>query len=677
MRKAAFFPRLALTNMVRGRQFYLPYLLTLAGTAAAFYIISALAGARGLPVMTRYAYLSMFMTIGTAVVAVFAVIFLTYTGSFLMKRRKRELALYNILGLGKRHIARMLLLETLYSAVAGIGGGLFIGIWLHKLVTLLLCRVMGTGPWFGFYISGEAVRSTVILFSAILLFDLILELLRLGRQSPAELLREGSAGEREPKTRALSAVFGVLCLGGGYAIAVFARSAGMAFALYFPAVLLVILGTYALFSAVSIVALKALRKNKRYYYQTSHFIGVSGMLYRMRRNAVGMANICILSTMVLVMVSGTLSLYLSSRRTLEKQFPGQVEVTVRYRPEEGLPFDGDAVDALLRAALEKEGAEAEPVYDYRMLSMTMRAENGGYTFAVYPGTISDPLQVCLLTAADAGAAGCAVGAFTPVTLRFPADRAASDGQPGGRFLECTVNAARLTGDGPAVGSEFVSAAAPLWLALEDDGALRSVYDAHTAACAALDMGNADLMTWRVFYRTGLSEDALLELPTTLELDLDLDPELTGSWERLFVDTREEFSRNYFSVNGGFFFLGLFLGVLFIMAAVLILYYKQISEGYEDRARFRIMQEVGLEPKMVRQSISSQVLVVFFAPLLVAAVHVAFDFGLMLRLLTMFGLHEPRTTLLCTVGTFLAFAVLYAAAFALTARTYERIVGGRT
>ena len=674
--KMGLYPRLAADGIRRNRRVYLPYLLTLAGTAAAFYIITALASAGDLPVMTRYMYLSLFMSIGTVVIAVFAVIFLTYSASFLMKSRRRELALYNVLGMGKGHIARMLLIETAYAALAGIGGGLLLGMLLQKLVTMLLCRIMGTSVWFRFHISGRGVCATAILFSAILLLNLLLELLRLGRQSPAELLREGSAGEREPRTRAVFAVLGVLCLGGGYGIAVFARSAGMAFALYFPAVILVILGTYALFSAVSIAVLKGLRRNKRYYYQTSHFIGVSGMLYRMRRNAVGLANLCILSTMVLVMVSGTLSLYLCSQRTLEKQFPGQLEVTVRYRPEESLPFDGEAADSLLRAALEREGAPAETVYAYQMLSMTMRAENGGYTFAVYPAAVSDPLQICLLTAADAGTAGCAVGDFEPVTLRFPADQAACGGQPGGHFLECTVNAARLTAGEPAVGADFVSAAAPLWLALEDGAALRAVYDAHTAACAALNTGNADRMTWRVFYRLDLGEEALMALPSALESDLVFDAEVMGGWERAEVDTRAEFSRDYFSINGGFFFLGLFLGLLFIMAAVLIIYYKQISEGYEDRTRFRIMQEVGLEPDMVRRSIRSQVLTVFFAPLLVAAVHVAFDFGLMLRLLTMFGLHEPRATLLCTAGTFLAFAALYAEAFALTARVYERIVGGR-
>ena len=343
MRKSGFYPKLAWGNIVRNRQFYVPYLLTLGGTAAAFYIIGALAGARDLPVMNRYIYLSMFMTFGLFVIAVFAVIFLGYTNSFLMKRRRKELGLYNVLGMGKRNIARMLGMETVYTALIGIGGGILAGLLLQKLVTLLLCRIMafhGTG--FSFYVSREGILTTIALFTLILLGNLLVNLIRVGRQSPMELMRSASAGEREPKSNWPMAILGILALGGGYAIAVFTNNAGMAFALYFPAVILVIIGTYALFTAVSIVVLKALRKNKRYYYQPRHFIGVSSMLYRMRRNAVGLANICILSTMVLVMVSGTLALYLNSQQTLEKQFPAELSVPsatrrIRRRPSMGTP----------------------------------------------------------------------------------------------------------------------------------------------------------------------------------------------------------------------------------------------------------------------------------------------------------------------------------------------------
>ena len=675
MRKSGFYPKLAWGNIVRNRQFYVPYLLTLGGTAAAFYIIGALAGARDLPVMNRYIYLSMFMTFGLFVIAIFAVIFLGYTNSFLMKRRRKELGLYNVLGMGKRNIARMLGMETVYTALIGIGGGILAGLLLQKLVTLLLCRIMafhGTG--FSFYVSREGILATIALFTLILLGNLLVNLIRVGRQSPMELMRSASAGEREPKSNWPMAILGILALGGGYAIAVFTNNAGMAFALYFPAVILVIIGTYALFTAISIVALKALRKNKRYYYQPRHFIGVSSMLYRMRRNAVGLANICILSTMVLVMVSGTLALYLNSQQTLEKQFPAELSVAVRYQADQTPAFDGDAFSARLLAELREKDCPAEILYSYRRFTLSMDEIPGGY-FRRHEYQ-SQTKDINFLTAADAEAiTGQQLTDFAPVTLRFPLTAAAEQGSGGAdEYSEITVEAAKLTETVPAVGGAFVNINVPVWLAVKDDAALRAVWDTQAAAQRVRIPGSSpNAMVFQTFCRLDTDPETQLTVEWELDFGQGYSAAEVGSWERVDADSKESFTRDYYALNGGFFFLGLFLGFLFIMAAVLIIYYKQVSEGYEDRERYRIMRDVGLERKMVKESISSQILVVFFAPLLVAAIHVAFDFKLMLHLLAMFGLHEGGTTLLCTAGTFLVFAVIYGLVYLLTARTYYRIV----
>ncbi len=675
MRKSGFYPKLAWGNIVRNRQFYVPYLLTLGGTAAAFYIIGALAGARDLPVMNRYIYLSMFMTFGLFVIAIFAVIFLGYTNSFLMKRRRKELGLYNVLGMGKRNIARMLGMETVYTALIGIGGGILAGLLLQKLVTLLLCRIMafhGTG--FSFYVSREGILATIALFTLILLGNLLVNLIRVGRQSPMELMRSASAGEREPRSNWPLAILGILALGGGYAIAVFTNNAGMAFALYFPAVILVIIGTYALFTAVSIVALKALRKNKRYYYQPRHFIGVSGMLYRMRRNAVGLANICILSTMVLVMVSGTLALYLNSQQTLEKEFPAELSVAVRYQADQTPAFDGDAFSARLLAELREKDCPAEILYSYRRFTLSMDEIPGGY-FRRHEYQ-SQTKDINFLTAADAEAiTGQQLTDFAPVTLRFPLTAAAEQGNGGAdEYSEITVEAAKLTETVPAVGGAFVNINVPVWLAVKDDAALQAVWDTQAAAQRVRIPGSSpNAMVFQTFCRLNTDPETQLTVERELDFGQGYSAAEVGSWERVNADSKESFTRDYYALNGGFFFLGLFLGFLFIMAAVLIIYYKQVSEGYEDRERYRIMRDVGLERKMVKESISSQILVVFFAPLLVAAIHVAFDFKLMLHLLTMFGLHEAGVTLLCTAGTFLVFAVIYGLVYLLTARTYYRIV----
>lgn len=658
MGKGRLYPRLAWTNLMKNRQFYLPYLLTVICTSGAFYIVEALAGASDLPTMTRYAYLSAFMSIGAVVIALFSVIFLSYTNGFLMKRRKKELGLYNVLGLGKRHIALVLFYETLYTALLGIPGGIAVGLLLQKLAAMLLLRIAHADGYYRFYVSWRGVTATLVLFGLILLGNLLWNVFRIRLQNPMELLREGHAGEREPKSHWLLAVLGVLCLGGGYGIAVTCKNALSALALYFVAVFLVIIGTYCLFSAISIVVLKALRRNRSYYYQTNHFIGVSGMLYRMRRNAVGLANICILSTMVLVMVSGTLALYLGSADVLKKQFPGNVGVSVRYDPMNETPFSGQAASQAVEKALAGMQLSAKSVYSYSTMQIYGIPNRDG-SYAVQPDSSGSTEALFFLTKAEYAACPNAEAAEpAPLTLRLP------DG------TTTAVQAARISRGLPSIGAAFLSTIEPHWYVLEDEAAMQNLHESLRGV-----FGDAvKSWDWYAFWTVQGDADTQLALPVDLETALgEGSLNGVGSWERMEVQGLEEFSREYYSINGGFFFLGLFLGLLFILAAVLIVYYKQVSEGYEDRERYLIMQKVGMERAMVRRSVDSQLLVVFFAPLLAAAVHVAFDFSLMLRLLTLFTLRNSALTLWCTLGTFAVFCAVYALVYRATARTYCRIV----
>ncbi len=665
MNKGRFYPRMALVNLARNGQFYIPYLLTVMGTAAAYYITLALAATPDLPQTSRYSYLTMFMSIGTFVIAVFAVIFLTYTNSFLMKRRKRELGLYNVLGMGKRHIAIVLGFETLYTAFAGIIGGAALGMLLQKLAMLLLCRMMRMDIVYGFYVSGSAIAGTAILFGVILLFNLLLNLHRIHVQNPMELLRESSAGEREPKTRWPLAVIGVAALGAGYAIAVTPRSAMMALGMYFIAVLLVIIGTYCLFTSVSIAVLKALRANKKFYYQTDHFIGVSGMLYRMKRNAVGLANICILSTMVLVMVSGTLSLYLGSEAALDEQFAGNLRAEVRYDPAEETPFDSAALSAIVSKQLEQQGVSAAPVAAYRYLSFNVNEEQGALEVKKYLSGSSS--MVCAMTPSDyAAITGAETPSLADGQMLLFTDGAGQRRNLTFRFAEATdvtLTAAEPDSRYPAP-RMFQPSAVDVFYLVVSNGTFQELY---VGQQTALGEAGGELMQWNGFWN--VDESAVQ--PDELEQTLDFTG--TGSWARLDLDTRSSFAQEYYSLNGGFFFLGVFLGAIFLMAAVLIIYYKQISEGYEDRERYLVMQKVGMEPRTVRRSVNTQLLVVFFAPLAVAAIHVAFDFSLMTRLLTLFSLHNGTLTLLCTAGTLAVFGVIYALVYRVTARAYYKLV----
>ncbi len=665
MSKGRFYPRMALVNLARNGKFYIPYFLTVMGAAAAYYIVLALANQPDLPDSSRYMYLSVFMSIGTFVIAVFAMIFLTYTNSFLMKRRKRELGLYNVLGMGKRHIAIVLGFETAYTAIAGIVGGVLLGLLLQKLAVLLLCRLMQMDIAYGFYVSGEGIVGTAVLFGIILLFNLLLNLRRIHVQNPIELLRESSAGGREPKTHAITAVIGILALGAGYIIAITTRSAMAALGMYFVAVLLVIIGTYCLFTAVSIAALKALRANKKYYYQINHFIGVSGMLYRMKRNAVGLANICVLSTMVLVMVSGTLSLYLGSEAALKEQFPGNLRAEIQYDPVKENPFDAQALYKTVADQLEAKGISAGSVSNYRYLSFGVHEEKGA--LEVKSGNSAYNSMICAMSPADyAAVTGQDAPALSDGEMLLYADGAGQKRNLTFRFSEAddlTLTAAKPDAQHPAP-PEFQPSAVDVLYMVVSDKTLDALYDGQRASLGAQD---AEPMQWRGFWNV----DAGAAQPNELEQTLDFTG--TGSWDRLELETKESFGQDYYSLNGGFFFLGVFLGTLFLMATVLIIYYKQISEGYEDWERYLVMQKVGMEPKTVRQSVNSQLLVVFFAPLAVAAVHVAFDFSLMTRLLTLFSLHNGPLVLGCTAGTLAVFAVIYALVYRVTAKAYYELV----
>ncbi|MDR3766896.1 MAG: ABC transporter permease [Butyricicoccus sp.] len=664
------YARLAAQNMRKNAQFYVPYLLTILCTVAAFYITCTLARADDLPGNLRYAYLSAFMSIGYWVIGFFAVIFLFYTNSFLMKRRKKELGLYNVLGLGKRHIACMLGMETLYVAVMGIVGGIVLGMLLQKLLTLILFRLMHFSNGFSFYVSGKAIGTTVLLFCVILFVGLLDNLRRIHVQNPLETMREGSAGEREPKTRWLLTLIGVAALVGGYAIALYVRDALEAFAWYFVAVFLVIIGTYCLFTAVSITVLKALRANKKFYYRPRAFITISGMLYRMKRNAVGLANICILSTMVLVMVSGTVSLFLGTHDLIEQRYPGDINIEVRYAPNAEDPFQPDAMLDTIEQGIRTQGLEPENVrtLSYTKLQM-FRREDGSLEVTANQG--NDTLLV--LTAQEYSRfTGKSIPQLAANEVIVSAERPAGDSLTlhfmGGTRDETVTYRVRRA-EVSQVSLPEASVGETVQLIVADESVRQAMAEGLVAPEEFVSF-----LRWEAYVDTnGTEEQQTACVQDISDWNAFAGDVQTGSWGFYRVEGKAAQGSDAYALNGGFFFLGLFLGLVFLLAAALILYYKQVSEGYEDCERYRIMQNVGLEKKMVRRSVNAQILVVFFLPLLVAAVHVAFDFRLMTYLLTLFGLKNTGLTLACTGASFLGFALVYGVVYWLTARVYYRIV----
>ena len=573
MRKLGFYPRLAARSLRLNRKFYLPFLLSGAVSAAMLYDILFLNMNRGIYQMKGANAVQGLLGFGAMVVAIFSFALLCYTNGFLMKRRQKELGLYNILGMEKRHMARLLFWETVYSALLCVGGGLLLGILLSKLFLLLLCAVMQAEVPFGFEVPSAAVTYTIVGFGAIFLLNYLMNLFRLGRVKPIELLRGTESGDREPKTKWLVALLGVITMGAGYFLSLTVSDPLNALFLFFLAVLLVIVGTYCLFTAGSIALLKALRKNKAYYYQTRHFTAVSGMLHRMKRNAAGLASICILSTMVLVTVSTTLCLYVGVDEMLDLMYCRDVQTYVNRGAPEDLPK--------VKALYERKAAE---------LGVEMK----------------DFAALCFYAPATEYANN-----RTDINPYLPqADGADPVGDP-------------------------------------SDGPLR-VY----VGCNLAPDADASLFAASVAVGTR-------DLP------------LSSSW--YFTEDCRAGRTDFWASLGGFFFIGLFLGSLFLMAAVLIVYYKQVSEGYEDARSFVIMQQVGMTESEVKSSITSQISLVFFLPLLAAACHTAGAFPMTKLILTLFGLSNTGLFLLCSVATLLVFAVVYFLIYRLTAREYYRIV----
>ena len=669
------YPRLAWQNIKGDRRFFAPYFLALLGNVAAFYIMTALAVDPGMSQLHGAMYVQSFCFMGMFIAAVFSAVFLLYVNGFLMKQRKKALGLYNILGMGKSHIAAVLFFETLFVGGAGIVCGLLTGLLFHKLVTLALYKLLRFAVPFGFAISWDAMARTAILFGVLIGLTLLSNLNKVRVSKPIELLYGGQVGEREPRTKWFMTLLGVLTLGAGYYIALRTTNGMEAIAFYFVAVFLVIIGTYCLFTAVSIFVLKALRANKRFYYKTSHFIGVSGMLYRMKQNAVGLANICILSTMVMVMVSGTLSLYLGTQDIVNRQAPSDLTVLVRYDPDEAEPFDPAAMLRFQEGFIQDQGYSVSEDLIYSSFTFTVgRLPDSSYTTENDLVTLGTAITTIQVLTQDAYAAA------TGVSLGLEAGEVAF----GGEEDVLTIHWGTLEGAG-SFGRSDLTVAQHLEESLSADAAVSdtsTLVVADTAALMELYENQKEAygedsswMEWQASFSVDATDEELRAVQQAYNQYVRDDAVFagTGKWWSCGWTLRCDVEADAYGLAGGFLFLGIFLGTIFLMATVLIIYYKQISEGYEDKARFEIMQKVGLSREEVRASIRSQVLMVFFLPIAVAAIHILFDFNMVEKLLTLFQVYNTTLTALCTLGTVLVFFLVYGAVYLLTARTYYKIV----
>lgn len=660
------YTKLAITNIKNNRQFYFPYLLTGIITVAMFYIMCALESNPGIQSMPGAKDLGLILRLGIGVIGIFAVIFLFYTNSFIIKRRKKELGIYNILGMEKRHIAKILSKEAFFTAIIAIGGGLVTGVLFHKLACMLLYRMIGFNGGITFSFSKKGVMITAILFAIVYLLTYIYDLFQVQLANPIELLQSGNKGEREPKTKAIMAVLGVLCLGTGYFIAITTKNPVKALTLFFVAVILVIIGTYLLFTAGSIALLKILRRNKGYYYQTKHFTSVSGMIYRMKQNAVGLANICILSTMVLVAVSTTVSLYVGVEDIMKERYPNEINIRAYY--DTGAPSE-DSIAPIVEKSVKESGRKIRHEEDYLELYFAAIKDQGQYS----------------LDKEKVKTAGDRVSGFVVLT-REDCKKKYNEEIPELAENEVALFTIKKTNMDTLVleNRSYHVKEIKQFQNTEDFETIADIMDEYYYVIVN-DVQDMELL-WQLQKEIYQENSSSISRQVRLDIDGDseqkkecfeniktaLGPEQAKA--RILIDSRQSNLDEFYQIYGGFLFLGLFLGILFLMITVLIIFYKQISEGYDDKERFSIMEKVGMSNDEVKATIRSQVRTVFFLPILMAAVHVGMAFPMIKRLLSLFGLSNTALFAGCMAGTILVFALIYLLVFLKTSKTYYKIVG---
>lgn len=604
---------LAWDGIRKNSRLYVPYLLTGVGAVSFFYILVALSR---LPegTLPGSGSVQVILNLGSFVLWVFSLLLLFYTHSFLIRRRNREFALYNVLGMGKRDIARILCWETLLSGGISLAGGLALGILLSKLAELGLLRMVGAATDMVYRVSAGGLLLTLGLYAGIFLLILISSLVRVGRSTAVQLMRSQAEGEKPPRANWALAVLSILLLAGAYYLAVTIREPLAALTWFFAAVLMVVAATYLLFISGSVTLCRLLQKNPRFYYQKRHFVSVSSLVYRMKRNGAGLASICILGTMVLVMLSSTTCLYFGAEDSLHTRYPRDENITAYFPDRASQSGDLTSLRTAVADAVSRSGMSAANVWEYRSVSSVMTIRDG----VLSPNEgFGDPVDVTLIPLADYNAA---MG--TDLTL------------PQGQVYVCHSR----TGYQMNRANMGVSRTWHYGFDLD-----RQLPDAADPVAEAIR---------RMAQDGGLMENGVLGVESLAE-------------------NRGDFYGSY----GSLFFLGILLSVGFSLAAVLIIYYKQISEGYEDQARFDIMQKVGMTRRDIRSSINSQLLLVFFLPLLLAGLHLAFAFPFVHKLLLLFNLWNTRLLVGTTAASFLAFAALYTLVYRITSNAYYHIVSG--
>ncbi|MGN0553862.1 MAG: FtsX-like permease family protein [Oscillospiraceae bacterium] len=669
------YPRLAVNGIKKNRRIYLPYILTCAGMIMMYYITSFLTVSSFVREMKGGDIMQQLLFMGCGVMIVFSAVFLFYTNSFIIRRRKTEFGLYNILGMDKRNISRILLWETVMIFVVSFVVGISCGILFSKLAELALTKMLGGAASYTFNAEPRSIIHALAYYAVIFLLIMINSLRQIHLSNPIELMKSENSGEKPPKANYVLAVFGALLLGAAYFMAVYIKEPLSALAAFLVAVIMVIAATYLLFISGSVAFCRVLQKNKQYYYKTNHFISVSQMAYRMKRSGAGLASICILSTMVLVTLSSTICLFIGAEDMLRNRYPRNVVIDTYTTDEEITSLVHAAADEVL----SEYGETPENVLQYSFLDIS-----GGFNG---DRVILDPDRKDELdNSINADIRQIIIATIDDYNRLMNKNETLSDG-------EAVIYASKSDYDHDTItldeygtfrikshadsfienGKAAVEFVAAVYLFVKDEAVINELYELQLGIYGSAHSYMHD------YYGFDLScdEDKQADIGAKIHENIKkLKEGRPDDWADVSFDCAASDRTEFYALYGGLFFLGILFGTVFIAAAVLIMYYKQISEGFEDKAKFGILQKVGMTKYEIRQSINSQVLTIFFAPLAAAGVHMAFAFGIISRLLMLFGLTDVGLLAAVTLCCFLAFGVMYTAVYMITSGSYYKIVSDR-
>ncbi|QGS09117.1 FtsX-like permease family protein [Gemella morbillorum] len=656
-----FYSKFALNNLVKNKRFILPYIFSAIFTIASFYILTSLSLGKNLDKLPQgISATKQVLSLGVIVIAIFSAIFLFYTYSFLIKRRVREFGLYSVLGMTKKQIARILILETIFIAVITLVFGLAFGLLFDKLMLLVLLKLFTAGVSFGFVITPIAVFLTILLFGGIFFLLLIYTVIKISRLKIVALLKEENNGEREPKARFILAILGLGLTGYGYYLAQTIQNPIKAITMFFIAVLAVIFGTYLIFMAVSITVLKLMKNNKTFYYKPKNFISVSGLLYRMKRNAVGLANICILSTMVLVTMGTTSALYAGSEEAYNTRFPRDIIVN-GYRSTEGKLTE---IEKNVKKATQDAGVEAKDLVSYNMLNVVGRLNGTEISYETgNVGSLDKLRTVVVIELKDYNKVSKEQKTLnTGETLLFIDKKGKYEAN------EITVQGVnlkikeKLTDFPGALGTAAANAFDTYYVVVKDNTDVKKI---ESALKKKLNMSDEE---GEVYNYVGFNISDKTKEAKVIENFKQLEKE-----GNINIEGKAENETNFKGFYASFLFIGVFISMIFVVSQVVIMYYKQISEGYEDKDKFGIMRKVGLTDRQIKQSIRSQVLMIFFAPLAIATLHTVVAYPFIEKILKLFLATDNNVFLIALAVTIAVFGVFYLIVYLITSRIYYRII----